>query len=157
MNSNQIWDKLNKGVFVIAELGKNFIQTEEEKSVVEYLENAKKLVKAAHEAGASAVKFQTHNAEDEQLNIKIVAPHFKGERYAWVTRNQNATPINEFWKPLKAYCDKLGIIFFSTPMSRGAAVKLNELGVELWKVGSGDILDFVALDFMASTKKPIII
>ena len=111
----QVWDELNKGVFVIAELGKNFIQTEEEKSVVEYLENAKKLVKAAYEAGASAVKFQTHNAEDEQLNIKIVAPHFKGERYAWVTRNQSATPINEFWKPLKAYCDKLGIIFFSTP------------------------------------------
>lgn len=157
MNQDKIWDKLNKGVFVIAELGKNFIQTEEEKSVAEYLENAKKLVKAAYEAGADAVKFQTHNAEDEQLNIKIVAPHFKGERYAWVTRNQNATPVDAFWKPLKAYCDKLGIIFFSTPMSRGAAQILDKVGVDLWKIGSSDILDFPMLDHMRRSGKPIII
>lgn len=144
-------------VFVVAEIGKNFIQTEEEKPVAEYLENAKALVKAAHEAGADAVKFQTHNVEDEQLNINVVSPHFKGaDRYSWVTRNTNATPLNEFWRPLKQYCDDLGIIFHSTPMSRGAAQKLNQLGVELWKVGSGDILDFVTLDYLASTKKPII-
>ena len=160
MNVPQIWDRVsgNRGVFVIAEIGKNFIQTEKERPVEEYLDNAKALVMSAHESGADAVKFQTHNAEDEQLDIKVVSEHFKGaDRYSWVSRNEKATPMNKFWKPLKEYCDKLGIVFFSTPMSRGAAVKLNELGVELWKVGSGDILDFVALDFMAKTKKPIII
>ncbi len=157
MNSKQIWDNLNKGVFVIAELGKNFIQTEEERPIEEYLENAKKLVKAAHIAGADAVKFQTHNVEDEQLNVQIVAPHFKGERYAWVTRNQNATPVDKFWRPLKEYCDKLGIIFFSTPMSRGAAHILDKVSVDLWKVGSSDILDFPMLDHMRLSGKPIII
>lgn len=144
--------------FVVAEIGKNFIQTQEERPVAEYLENAKAIVKAAHDAGADAVKFQTHNVEDEQLNIRVVSPHFKGaDRYSWVTRNTNATPLNEFWRPLKAYCDDIGIVFHSTPMSRGAAQKLNELGVELWKVGSGDILDFVTLDYIASTGKPIIL
>ncbi|MEK9147977.1 MAG: N-acetylneuraminate synthase family protein [Patescibacteria group bacterium] len=144
-------------VFVVAEIGKNFIQTQEERPIAEYLENAKALVKAAHEAGADAVKFQTHNVEDEQLNILVVSPHFKGvDRYSWLTRNTKATPLEHFWRPLKTYCDELGIIFHSTPMSRGAAQKLNELGVELWKVGSGDILDFVALDFLTSTGKPII-
>ncbi len=144
-------------VFVVAEIGKNFIQTQEERPTEEYLENAKALVKASHEAGADAVKFQTHNVEDEQLNIHVVAPHFKGaDRYSWLTRNTNATPLDAFWRPLKAYCDELGIIFHSTPMSRGAARKLNELGVELWKVGSGDILDFVTLDYLARTGKPII-
>jgi len=151
-------DKIQKRVFIVAEIGKNFIQTEEERPVAEYLENAKSLVRTAKEAGADAVKFQTHNAEDEQLPVNIVSPHFKGaDRYSWVLRNANATPINEFWKPLKDYCDSLGIIFFSTPMSRGAAKKLNEVGVGFWKVGSGDILDFVTLDYLASTKKPIII
>ena len=151
-------DVLGKRVFVIAEIGKNFIQTEEERPVAEYLVNAKALALAAKEAGADAVKFQTHNVEDEQLNLPhVVSPHFRGsDRYSWVTRNTNATPFEEFWKPLKAYCDAIGIIFHSTPMSRGAAEKLNALGVELWKVGSGDILDFVALDFLAGTKKPII-
>ena len=158
MNGDQIWDKLNKGVFVVAEIGKNFIQTGEERPIEEYLENAKKLVKAAYDAGAGAVKFQTHNAEDEQLNIHVVSPHFKGaDRHSWVTRNTNATPLDKFWNPLKEYCDNLGIVFHSTPMSRGAAQKLWNLEVELWKVGSGDLLDFVTLDFMASTGRPIII
>lgn len=145
-------------VFIIAELGKNFIQTKEEKSRAEYLANAKALIKAAKEAGADAVKFQTHNVEDEQLNIEIVSPHFSGsDRYNWVKRNNEITTV-EFWQELKRYCDELGIIFFSTPMSRGAAKILEEdIQVPLWKVGSGDILDFVMLDYLANSGKPIII
>lgn len=153
-----IWDKIFARAFIVAEIGKNFIQTQEERSVEEYLQNAKALVKAAHGAGADAVKFQTHNVEDEQLNLHVVSPHFRGaDRYSWVSRNTNATPLDAFWRPLKAFCDELGIVFHSTPMSRGAAEKLNELGVELWKVGSGDILDFVTLDYIAATNKPIIV
>lgn len=147
-----------RNVFIIAEIGKNFIQTAEERPVSEYLENAKKLARAAKDAGADAVKFQTHHGEDEQLNIDVTSPHFKGsDRFSWVMRNTNATPLESFWKPLKQYCDEIGITFFSTPMSRGAAQKLSEVGVDLWKVGSGDLLDFVTLDYLASTKKPIII
>ena len=155
--STSIWDQILARTFVVAELGKNFIQTQEERPVGEYLENAKALVKAAHEAGADAVKFQTHNVEDEQLDIHVVSPHFKGaDRYSWLTRNTNATPLEGFWRPIKQYCDELGIIFHSTPMSRGAAQKLSQVGVELWKIGSGDILDFVCMDYLASTAKPII-
>jgi len=159
MAADLIWQKIQKGTFIIAELGKNFIQTKEERSVAEYLENAKKLVDEAVVAGADAVKFQNHNVEDEQLNINITAPHFSGsDRYSWVTRNTKATPVQDFWKPLKEYCDKKGIIFFSTPMSRGAAQILNkEVGVDLWKIASGDILDFPMLDYMRNSGKPIII
>lgn len=153
-----IWEKLQKGVFIIAEAGKNFIQTEEDRPVEEYLKNAMQLVDEAAKAGADAIKFQTHNVDDEQLNINIISPHFKGsDRYRWVTRNNKATPIKEFWKPLKAHCEKRGIVFFSTAMSRGAAKILNEVGVNLWKIGSGDILDFVMLDYMRNSSKPIII
>lgn len=157
-NSEQVWQKIREGVFVVAEIGKNFIQTKEERSVEEYLRNAKELVNAAVESGADAVKFQTHEVEDEQLNIDITSPHFKGsDRYSWVTRNTQATPLEEFWKPLKKYCDDKGIIFFSTAMSRKAAQKMDKVGVPFWKVGSGDVQDYVMLDFMISTRKPIII
>ena len=157
LNQEKIWERIEKGVFVIAEIGKGFIQTKEDKTQEEYLENAKKLVFSAKEAGAHAVKFQTHWLEDEQMNISITAPHFSGmDRYNWVKRNETATPL-WFWQELKKYCDDLGIIFFSTPMSRGAAKILEQVGVEIWKVGSADILDFVMLDYLASTKKPIII
>lgn len=157
MNSNDIWEKIKKGVFIIAEAGKNFIQTEDDRSVVEYLENAKKLVDAAVWSGADAIKFQTHNVEDEQLNIEIISPHFKGlDRYRWVRRNTDATPVQEFWRPLKEYCEQRGIVFFSTPMSRGAAMRLSEIGTPLWKIGSGDILDFACMDYLCNTNLPII-
>lgn len=157
MPNNQIWQKIQKGIFIIADIGKNFIQTKEEKSIEEYLENAKKLLREAKAAGANAVKFQTHNFEDEQINLKIVSPHFNGsDRYNWVKRITKATPL-EFWQEIKKFSDKLGIIFFSTPMSRGAAMKLEKVGMPLWKIGSADILDFVLLDFVAKTGQPIII
>ena len=145
-------------VFFIAEIGKNFIQTEEDRPVEEYLENAKKLVVAAKEAGADAVKFQTHEVTDEQYNVDVTSPHFKAkDRLSWVTRNTKATPVEEFWKPLKAYCDEVDITFFSTPMSRAAAMKLDEVGVPLWKVGSGDVQDHVTMSYLAKTGKPVII
>jgi len=157
MPKQNIWERINKEVFLIAELGKNFIQTKDEKPIKVYLENAKKLIRLAKESGADAVKFQTHNLEDEQLDINITSPHFSAsDRYNWIKRNTRATPM-EFWQELKHYSEKLGIIFFSTPMSRGAAKKLEKINVPFWKVGSGDILDFPMLDFMAETKKPIVI
>jgi len=147
----------NHPVFTIAEIGKGFIQDKENKTFEQYLNNAKKLVKAAKKAGATAVKFQTHNLEDEQADIKVFSPHFSSQdRYNWVKKNDQITPL-EFWQQLKKYCDQLDIIFFSSPMSRGAAQKLEKIGIDLWKVGSGDILDFVMLDYIASTQKPIII
>jgi len=147
----------NQPVFVVAEIGKNFIQTEESRPTEEYLANAKELIKAAKEVGADAVKFQTHNLDDEQLNFDITSPHFSGsDRYSWIKRNTEATPV-EFWQELKRYAEDLGIIFFSTPMSKGAAEILEQVDVPLWKVSSGDILDFVMLDYIAQTNKLIII
>ena len=122
-----------------------------------YLDNAKKLIDAAVEAGADAVKFQTHEIEDEQLDIPIVSPHFTGaNRFAWISRNTRNTPFS-FWKEVQSYAKEKGILFFSTPMSRMAAEKLIPLNPPLWKVGSGDIFDYVLLDTLIETKKPIII
>ncbi|MDO8467214.1 MAG: N-acetylneuraminate synthase family protein [bacterium] len=162
MNSEKIWEKIQKGVFIIAEVGKNFIQTEEDQPVGVYLENAKRLVDEAVAAGADAVKIQTHSVEDEILNINFVSPHFpnwkSGDRYGWVTRNTKGTPVKEFLLPLMQYAKEKGIFLFSTPMSRGAAKILHEqVNTQLWKIGSGDILDFVMLDYLRNTDKPIML
>lgn len=146
-----------KETFVIAEIGKNFIQTEEEKPLSEYLENAKRLIDEAVIAGADAVKFQTHEVEDEQSNIQVTSPHFKQmERYRWVERNTRSTPL-AFWKKIKEYAVSKGILFFSTPMSRKAAVKLDQVGVPMWKVGSGDADDFLLLDYITDQGKLVVI
>lgn len=145
-------------VFCIAEIGKNFIDVEIEESESVLLRKAIRLVEAAKDAGADAVKFQTHSVADEVLPLEFSSPHFaEVNRYKWVKRNEESTSLDGFWRPLKNACESIGIEFFSTPMSKGAAIKLQELGVDFWKVGSADVSDYVLLDFLASTSKPVIV
>lgn len=155
---DSVWERLiGEEPFLVAEIGKNFIQTKEERPPEEYLKNAIELIEAAAAAGADAVKFQTHNVEDEQSPLRVISPHFKGmDRYNWVKRNTEATSL-EFWEEVKKQSERRGLIFFSTPMSRGAARKLAPLEMPLWKVGSGDIMDFVLLDYLRMRQEPIII
>jgi sialic acid synthase SpsE len=144
--------------YIVAEIGKGFIQSADDRPVSEYLANAIALVDAAAEAGADAVKFQTHEVTDEQAPVPVVSPHFDGaDRFAWVSRNTRATPVAGFWQPLIAHCQRRRITCFTTPMSRGAARKLAAFDLPLWKVGSGDLLDYVLLDYLAQTRTPIIV
>ena len=141
-------------VFFVAEAGKNFIDQEwrgtaQPYSIQYYCERAITLIKAAKEAGADAVKFQTHVFEDEQ--------HLRSEaRHDWIRFNDSITPYFGFWKPLKEYCDEIGIEFMTTPMSKQAAIKVNDF-VKRWKVGSGNVTDTELLEYLAETRKPVIL
>ena len=135
-------------IMVIAEAGKNFIITEKP-TTEQCLDEAKNLARLAKRAGADAIKFQTHVFEDEQNKRDP-------SRHEWIKLNESLTPFEEFWKPLKACCDELGILFMTTPMSHMAARKVNNL-VTVWKVSSADITDKDLLLLLASTVKPIII
>lgn len=146
-----------ENVFVIADIGKNFIQTSEEKSAGEYLSNAIALIDAAADAGADAVKFQTHTVDDEQYPVSVTSPHAPDlDRYKWVERNTRATPLS-FWQAVKRHADERGVLFFSTPMSRGAARVLESLDIQLWKVASGDVRDALLLSELIRTGKPIVL
>ena len=158
MTLNDLERRSGRDVFIVAEIGKNFIVTEEEESVETLLRRAQLLVDAAVDAGVDAVKFQTHHVADEQLNIPIVSPHFPAnDRYRCVERNTRQTPMDAFWRPLSIYCAEKHMRMFTTPMSKGAAIQMSELGMSLWKVGSADVLDYLLLDTLVSFKKPIII
>lgn len=133
---------------VIAEAGKNFI-TDSDISVMEALENAKKLASVAKEAGADYVKYQCHVAEDEVSKRDV-------GRYEWISLNERLTPLEAFWEPLKEYCDELGIEFLCTPMSAKAAAKIGHL-VKRWKVASPDVLDYQLLTALKETGKPVIL
>mgnify|MGYP004417314288 CR=1 FL=1 len=138
-------------VFVVAEAGKNFIDHDWKQGAMTipyYVERAVALIKVAKKAGADAVKFQTHVFEDEQ--------HFRGRaRHDWIKFNESITP-RSFWGELKRQCDYYGIEFMTTPMSRLAAIKVNDL-VTRWKVGSGNVTDKLLLEYIASTDKPVIL
>ena len=141
---------------VVAEVGKNFVTTEQEESLDVLLARAKQYIDVIKKIGGTTVKFQVHTVKDEiHPETKIIAPHFNLDRYTWVKRN--TYPV-EFWWELKEYCREVGINFLATPMSRGAAELLNEdIGVDRWKIGSADILDFVMLDHIRDSGKPVIL
>jgi sialic acid synthase SpsE len=58
---------------------------------------------------------------------------------------------------LKEYIEAKGAIFISTPFSRAAALRLERMGVEAYKIGSGECNNYPLLDLIASYGKPVIL
>src|SRR3990167_9849340 len=135
-------------VQVICEASKNFINREG-MTVPEALENAKKLAWYAKDCGGDIFKTQCHVLEDE-------AKKRHTKRRSWIKLNEALTPFDTFWKPLKEYCDEIGIEMLVTPMSLLAAIKVNSL-VKRWKVASPDIRDFELLAYLKETGKHVIL
>lgn len=137
-------------VFIIAEAGVNHDGS---------LEKAKRLVDIAHEAGVDAVKFQTWKTE---------ALILQGTKKAAYQEEQTGSNESQFdmikklelpyrdFRELKAYCDKKGILFLSTPDEEESARFLNEL-VPCFKIGSGELTNIFFLKCVAKLGKPIIL
>ncbi len=133
--------------FFIAEIGSNHDGK---------LSQAKKLIHAAAQAGADAVKFQSFRAEGllhtHRLNAqKKWEPH---PAYSILKKLEVSTAWH--WQ-LKEYCDKLGIFFMSTPFDLGRADLLHDVGVPAYKIASGDLTYTQLLRHVARFKKPIIL
>jgi N,N'-diacetyllegionaminate synthase len=115
---------------------------------------AKRLIDRAREAGADAIKFQTYSADT--LYSRYTPLHSKYRKPPWELIREIELPRH--WQAdLKAYADKKGIIFFSTPFDFSAADELNGLGCALFKIASAEIVDLELIGYIARTKKPLII
>lgn len=110
------------------------------------VENAFKMVGAAKIAGCDAVKFQTYRTEDFCQPDDPMFPHFK----------RGELPRGE-WVHLKRECDRLGIIFLSTPQNTTDLELLLEVGMPAIKVGSDDLANIPLLMMYAKAKLPMIL
>ncbi len=113
--------------------------------------------KAVADAGGHAVKFQTHIAEAESTPGEPWRVKFSKQdvtRYEYWQRME-FTPEN--WKDLKEYVESLGLVFMSSAFSFEAVDLLDELGMEVWKLASGEINNYPLLERIAQTGKPVII
>jgi N-acetylneuraminate synthase len=63
----------------------------------------------------------------------------------------------EQWKEIKKHCDEVGLDFICSPFSNLAVDWLEEVGVHTYKVGSGEVNNFLLLEKITQTRKPIII
>ena len=148
-------NKVDKETLIVCEIGKNYVTTKHPESEEVLLKKAKELVDVAVEVRADVCKFQWHELDEIHPSAKITSPHFNQDRYEWVKRNVMS---DSWWWELRLHCDKRGIEFLATPMSLGAAERMDDrLGTERWKVASGDILDFPMLEYMRDSGKHIIL
>ncbi|MBZ7945345.1 N-acetylneuraminate synthase [Campylobacter sp. RM10532] len=120
------------------------------------LELAKLMVDAAKRAGAKIIKHQTHIVEDEMSEAakKVIPGNAKISIYE-IMKKCALDYKDEL--ALKEYTESLNLTYLSTPFSRAAANRLEDMGVLAYKIGSGECNNYPLIKHIAQFKKPMII
>ena len=121
------------------------------------LGTAHAMLDAAAEAGADAVKFQTHIADAESSPAEPWRKRFSPQdetRYDYWKRMEFS---ESQWLGLREHALEKGLLFLSSPFSMEAVALLERIGVVGWKVASGEVTNYLMLDAMSATGKPIIL
>lgn len=138
-------------VFIIAEAGVNHNGS---------LELAKKLIDVASEAGADAVKFQTFKAES------LVSKNAQKADYQKETTDSTESQFDMIKKlelnlhthhELISYCNEKNIIFLSTPFDSDSVILLDDLGLKIFKIPSGEITNLPYLRKIGALNKEVIL
>lgn len=117
--------------------------------------NAKKLIEAAADAGVDAVKFQTHVAAAETTRGAPPPSYFTDEpRFEYFERTAFA---EEQWVALRAHAASVGVGFLSSPFSLAAVELLERVGIEAYKIPSGEVTNLPLLRAVAATGKPVLL
>ncbi|THF63119.1 pseudaminic acid synthase [Pseudothauera nasutitermitis] len=139
--------------FIIAEMSGNHNQS---------LDRAYRIIDAAISAGAHAIKLQT--ASPDGLTLNIDSPDFQilDKESLWYGKNlyqlyEIAITPWDWHAPIFEYCQKKGIIVFSSPFELKAVDFLEELDAPLYKIASFELVDTQLLRRVAKTGKPVIL
>jgi len=132
--------------FIIAEAGSNHNGD---------LNIAKKMIDVASDAGADAVKFQTFRAEKLYPEHSGSADYLKTKKSIYQIIKEMEMPYD--WIPeLFEYCRGVGITFLSTPFDEESADKLEEVGIEAFKIASYESIHLPLIRHVAKKGRPII-
>jgi N-acetylneuraminate synthase len=148
INKRKVGD--GNSCFIIAEAGVNHNGN---------LKLAFKLVDAAKDAGADAVKFQTFKADNLVLKNAPQAIYQKTNskfKSQYEMLKSLELKYKDFIK-IKERCDKRNIIFLSTPFDEESALFLNQINVSAFKIGSGDFNNLPLILKIIKFRKPIIL
>ena len=120
------------------------------------LGTAHAFIDAIAEAGADAVKFQTHIAAAESSPGEPWRVKFSPQddtRFEYWKRMEFTA---EQWRGLKEHADERDLLFLSSPFSEEAVDLLTDIGVAAWKIASGQITDLWMLERLAKTGWPVL-
>ncbi len=138
-------------VYIVAELSANHNQS---------FDQAVRIIRAAKDAGADAVKLQTYTADTITLHsdkecFRIASGTLWDGRTLHDLYQEAFTPWE--WQPkLKAIAEELGMHLFSSPFDDSAVDFLEQMGVPAHKVASFELVDTGLIRKMARTGKPLI-
>ena len=117
--------------------------------------NARRLIDAAVDAGADTVKFQTHIAEAETLASAPSPAYFSDEpRMDYFRRTSFSL---EQWRGLAEHAASRGATFLSSPFSIEAVDLLEQVGMSIYKIPSGEVSNLPLLERIAQTGKPVLL
>lgn len=141
-------------------LGRCFIVAEISANHGGNFKRAVALIKKAKECGVDAVKFQTYTPDT--LSIDVDNKYFRIRHPKWGGQTlyqlyKKAYTPWDWFKKLKKIADDLGVIFFSTAFDKTAVDFLEKLRVPLHKAASFELVDLPLIEYMARTKKSIIL
>ena len=114
-------------------------------------------IDALANTGIDAVKFQVHIAEAESSEHEPFRIKFSSQdktRFDYWKRMEFTV---DQWKILKKRCDEKGVEFLASPFSNNAVELLEEVGVKKYKIGSGEVSNFLLLEKIARTGKPVLL
>ena len=117
-------------------------------------EVAKEMCRQAKLAGADCIKFQHHLPDEEMLSDAVIAGKNNIPLYEFL--KQHALTLKQH-RELMEYCKKIGIQYLCTPFSLKAAYELDAMGVDAFKIGSGEMTDIPTLVRIARLGKPMIV
>ena len=121
------------------------------------LGTAHAFIDAIAEAGADAVKFQTHLAEAESTPGEPWRVKFSYQdrtRYEYWKRMEFTEPQ---WLGLKEHAEERGLMFLSSPFSIEAVELLKRVGVAAWKIASGEVTNAPMFDSLSETGLPVLL
>lgn len=135
--------------FVIAEVGGNHNGS---------LDMALKLVDVAADAGADAVKFQKRDLKKIYPQALLDDPNSAEWSFQYMLPYLQQCELSfEDFRTIKARCDEKKIRFMCTPWDEDSLAFLEELGVEIYKVASADLVNLPLLDSLVETGHPLIL
>lgn len=114
-------------------------------------------IDALSQTGVDAVKFQMHIAEAESSMHEPFRVKFSLEDKTRFDYWKRMGFTLQQWKGIKQHCEGLGLDFICSPFSNLAVDWLEEMGVEQYKIGSGEVNNFLILEKIAQTSKPVIL
>ena len=134
-----------KNTYIIAEACDNHLGN---------MDVAEKMVIEAKIAGADCIKFQHHLPDEEMLPDTPMSSNFEEPLYDFLKKY--ALTIEQHLKLIEI-CKKNKIQYLCTPFSYKAAEELNKIGVDAFKIGSGEMTDIPSLIKISKFGKPMII